>query len=71
MFNCIDMQIWQVNREKGYWFNVAINLSVSSQVIDPYVKVDFHGIPADTSSFKTKVVKDNGKQQLILHFVIK
>lgn len=38
------------------------------QVIDPYVKVDFHGIPADTASFKTKVVKDNGEQiQLIAH----
>ena len=36
------------------------------QVIDPYVKVDFHGIPADTASFKTKVVKNNGEQiQLI------
>ena len=36
------------------------------QVIDPYVKVDFHGIPADTANFKTKVVKDNGEQiQLI------
>ena len=34
----------------------------SCQVIDPYVKVDFHGIPADTASFKTKVVKDNGKK---------
>ena len=32
------------------------------QVIDPYVKVDFHGIPADTASFKTKVVKNNGKK---------
>ncbi|CAH3195917.1 unnamed protein product, partial [Porites evermanni] len=31
-----------------------------AKVIDPYVKVDFHGIPADTASFKTKVVKDNG-----------
>ncbi|XP_068727997.1 1-phosphatidylinositol 4,5-bisphosphate phosphodiesterase delta-4-like isoform X2 [Montipora capricornis] len=30
------------------------------EVIDPYVKVDFHGIPADTASFKTKAVKDNG-----------
>ena len=34
----------------------------SCQVIDLYVKVDFHGIPADTVSFKTKVVKDNGKK---------
>lgn len=33
---------------------------VKGEVIDPYVKVDFHGIPADTASFKTKVVKDNG-----------
>lgn len=30
------------------------------EIIDPYVKIDFNGIPADTSSFKTKVVKDNG-----------
>jgi len=30
------------------------------EVIDPYVKVDFHGIPADTASFKTKVIQDNG-----------
>ena len=34
----------------------------SCQVIDPYVKVDFHGIPVHTASFKTKVVKDNGKK---------
>ena len=34
----------------------------SCQVIDPYVKVDFHGIPTDIASFKTKVVKDNGKK---------
>ena len=37
----------------------------SWQIIDPYVKVDFHGIPADSSSFKTKVVKDNGEFQLV------
>lgn len=30
------------------------------EIIDPYVKLDFHGIQADTASFKTKVVKDNG-----------
>lgn len=30
------------------------------EIIDPYVKVDFHGIPADNASFKTKVVQDNG-----------
>ena len=35
---------------------------LSCQVIDPYVKIEFHGIPADTASFKTKVVKDNGKK---------
>ena len=40
-------------------------MSFPLQIIDPYVKVDFHGIPADTSSFKTKVVKDNGKLQLV------
>lgn len=41
------------------------NLSFLLQIIDPYVKVDFHGIPADTSSFKTKVLKDNGELQLV------
>lgn len=30
------------------------------EIIDPYVKLDFHGIQADTASFKTKFVKDNG-----------
>ena len=37
----------------------------SLQIIDPYVKLDFHGIQADTASFKTKVVKDNGNKQFL------
>jgi hypothetical protein len=30
------------------------------EVIDPYVKVAIHGVPADKKSHKTKVVKNNG-----------
>lgn len=37
----------------------------SLQIIDPYVKLDFHGIQADTASFKTKVVKDNGNKKFL------
>lgn len=29
-------------------------------VIDPYVKVSFNGLPADKKAFKTKVIKNNG-----------
>lgn len=34
--------------------------SSKGEIIDPYVVVDIHGIPADCHSHKTKVKKDNG-----------
>lgn len=42
-----------------------IRFFFSLQIIDPYVKLDFHGIQADTASFKTKFVKDNGNKQFL------
>lgn len=31
------------------------------QIIDPYVKVEIAGLPADCSECRTKVVDDNGE----------
>ena len=45
--------------------NIRYKIFFSLQIIDPYVKLDFHGIQADTASFKTKVVKDNGNKQFL------
>lgn len=34
--------------------------STTGEVIDPYVQVQFAGIPRDCAQFKTKVIDDNG-----------
>ena len=34
--------------------------SAKGEVIDPYVKVELHGVPSDSKNFHTKVVDNNG-----------
>ncbi|GMH55823.1 hypothetical protein TrRE_jg4117 [Triparma retinervis] len=34
--------------------------SAKGEVIDPYIKVELHGVPSDSKSYKTKVVDNNG-----------
>lgn len=37
------------------------------QVIDPYVKVEMHGVPADHKAVVTKHINDNGRRPYMHH----
>ena len=47
--------------------------SSTGEVIDPYVQIQFAGLPKDCTQFKTKVINDNGNHycsQCTLYYVV-